>query len=124
MDEKSPTKIPVQPTRPAPKRNVTGEAPPLAHFIGIAEYVPEVGDFLVWAGLLTTWYGVVVSVTEDGQTFEAAFQGLPTLLFTMTPEEIDKNTRVIPIYKVRGSRSGSWSAMKHDKAHNTPIWFI
>lgn len=111
--------------RPAPRRQVTGEAPPLALFLPIAEYVPAVGDFIVWAGWFNTWYGIVTAVAEDGLTIEVTFEKLPVLLLTQTPDEIDSNkrNRVLPVYRLRGERTGTWAVLKHDQAKNASVWF-
>lgn len=133
MAEKKPARINGRDTlligdggvRPPPQRPVSGEAP-LALYLPIADYAPSVGDFVIWTGWVNTWYGTVMSVADDGLTVEITFEKLPVLLFTMTPDEIDDNkrNRVIPVYRIRGERTGTWAVQKHDKTKNASIWFV
>lgn len=106
-------------------KRLTAESPPLARYMGIDVYGPQVGDFLIWSGWFRTWYGVVASVDVDNDVVDVIFEGLPILLFTLRPEEQRRETKQIRISDIIGGRRpGTWSAMQHDAKHNTPIWFI
>lgn len=100
------------------------DGPPLARYRQLITYVPEVGDFVVWAGWFRTWYGVVNSVDPDGESVTIIFEGLPSLLFTLTADEQPKNTHEIKTGKIKSARSGSWAVMKHEKNHNATVWYI
>lgn len=101
------------------------ESPPLARYIDIEYYGPQVGDFLVWSGWFRTWYGVVASVDAEEGVVHVIFSGLPLLLFIMPPNEQARETRKIKISDITNMRwRGAWAAMQHDAKHNTPIWFI
>lgn len=97
---------------------------PLAQYFSIADYMPQIGDFVVWAGWIRTWYGVVSNVSDNGNMVSIIFDGLPYLLLTQTDDEQIKNTRIMDIRQIKASSHGKWSIQKHDKAHNATIWFV
>lgn len=109
----------------APKRRVSSvEPPPLARFLPLSKYVPEIGDFIIWAGWFKTWYGVVGSIDASGQSLTVIWEALPMLLFTLTDEEQQKNTKPLLLGDLLTAKPGKFSVMKHDAEHNASIWFI
>lgn len=103
-------------------KNVKLELPPLASFRPLSKYQPAIGDFVIWAGFFRTWYGVVSLF--DATHLTIVFESLPILLFTLMPEEQNKNTKKITIDKVRSGISGSFTIMQHAADHNTIIWYV
>lgn len=98
--------------------------PPLAAYRRISDYVPTYGDFIIWAGWLTSWNGVVSNYEEDSKKLHVVFSTLPFLLFTMSDAEIEKNTRIIDLDKIRTSPNGVFSVCQHDFKNNTTVWYI
>ena len=100
------------------------QAPALARYMPKANYVPDVGDFVIWSGWFKTWYGVVSETSADGKMVSIVFEGLPSLLFTSTEPEQLARTHQIPLSQIINSMSGTWALQKHDTQHNATIWFI
>ena len=87
----------------------------LAQYKALTKYVPQVGDFVVWHGWFTHWYGVVNGLSDHTVTIIHA--GMPKLLFTMDPDEMTNNTQKIKIGKIRGSK-GSYSVLQNG------VWYV
>jgi len=100
------------------------EAPPLARFLPITQYAPEVGDFIIWSGWFRTWYGVVGDISPDGQELSVIWEGLPFLLFTLTGSEQKESSQMVKLEQIVSCKPGNFSVMKHDAQHNTPIWYV
>jgi hypothetical protein len=98
------------------------EAPPLAHYRLLVQYKPRIGDFIVWAGWFRTWFGMVAGI--DGYNLQVVFEGLPSLLLTLTPAEQQKNLHTISLAKITTARPGSYAVLQHDAEHNATIWYI
>jgi hypothetical protein len=90
----------------------------------LSEYVPAYADYVVWAGLLSTWHGTVSNYDKDTDELHVIFAGLPFLLFTMTNEEMEKETRKIKMNKIRVASKGTWAILQHDYTKNASIWYI
>ena len=76
----------------------------LAYFKPINTYVPKVGDFMIWHGLFTHFYGIVNAVDES--IIKVIYEGMPSLLFTLDKDEIDKKFKLIKIKDIKKSRGG------------------
>ena len=78
---------------------------PLAQFRPIKAYKPRVGDFVIWHGWISHYYGIIVRIDKDDVYITRA--GLPQLLLTMTPDEVndDRNIVMVNIHKLRRSRA-------------------
>ena len=95
----------------------------LAHHAPISRWKPEVGDFIVWHGFFTHWFGVVCEVKADEVTVIKA--GMPLLLFSMSQSEYDKNKESIGIGMIQSGGSfwhGKYAAIK--SMQNTTVWFV
>jgi hypothetical protein len=104
------------------------ENPPLVQYLQLNQWIPRVGDFLVWAGNFKTWYGVISSVDQhvsDGTTnISVIFESLPMLLFTLTEDEQKENTQIMRLSEITTARVGTFSVMQNDPKHRVPLWYI
>lgn len=100
------------------------DLPPLAQYRSLAEYIPHYGDYIVWAGLITTWHGVVTNYDEETGELAIIFAGLPFLLFTMKEHEQEREIRKIKLSKIQAASHGTFAIHKHDYTRNATVWFI
>ena len=100
------------------------QAPPLAVFKSIADYVPAYSDFIIWAGWFRTWYGVVLDYDTDKQQVAIAFEGTPRLLFTMQDDEIRASLKTVSLPDIRKRKwlKGCWYVQKSNNGQN--VWYI
>ncbi len=94
----------------------------LAAFRAIGEYQPAVADFLIWAGLFRTWYGVVNAFDPSSNVVSCIFEGTPRLLFTLVEAEMEDCTRLIRLSDIRAQRKGRWYACQVKDSHS--VWYI
>ena len=87
----------------------------LAAYKPINKYVPMVGDFVVWHGFLSHWYGLINGVSQDKIKIIKA--GMPNLLFSMSQSEMEDSVHIIDLSKVQRSR-GAYAILQGG------IWFI
>lgn len=90
----------------------------------LAQYTPDIGDFIIWSGWFTTWYGVIAAIGSTGRKLHVIFESLPMILFTLTDEEQQQASKEITVDTIIGARAGSMAVMKHDAQHNTTIWYV
>jgi len=95
---------------------------PLAQYLPIDKWQPQVGDFIVHHGWLFHWYGVVSSLNVRNYTVEVIQAGLPFLLFTMTPSDMEKRKRTVDIGKVTSSRGGKYAIQQRNGT--SYVWFV
>lgn len=100
------------------------EMPPLAQSLDISKYKPVYGDFILWSGWFSCWIGVVTGISDDSNSVDVIFAGLPILLFSMDDTEQKRNTVSLPLSKIRWSRSGTFSVIQHDKSYNADVWYV
>jgi hypothetical protein len=89
-----------------PNRSVGVE---LARFKDIRNYIPRIGDFIIWHGMLYgRWYGIVNNITED--EIIILKENLPKLLFSLSKSERDNkdNQKIISVNTIRTSRGGEY----------------
>jgi hypothetical protein len=82
----------------------------LAYWKDLAFYVPKIGDFIVWHGWFSRWYGIVGEIDKD--TLTVIKDNLPKLLFTMPQFDYKKNSIKLSISKIRSSRGGEYSVLQ------------
>lgn len=87
----------------------------LAEYKPISAYKPRVGDFLIWHGWFTHFYGVINGIDNDRIRIVRA--GMPILLFSMDPDDMDKNLETLSVNKIRRSR-GAYAV------HQNGIWYV
>lgn len=98
--------------------------PPLAHWRDMAQWMPAYGDYLVWAGYITQWHGIVTDYDPATDELSVIVAGLPFLLFTLTDVEQKKDTKKLTLSKVRGASKGNFAVMQHDTQQNASIWYV
>lgn len=93
----------------------------LAHFKSIAAWEPEVGDFIMWHGWLTHWYGIISDINPDW-TISVIQKGLPFLLFNLSPTESEKSKVRIDIDKIISSSGGEYAILQSNSGMD--VWYI
>jgi len=109
---------------PGPIGSKPFELPPLAQYKSLDEYSPAYSDYVVWSGWITTWHGTVVNYDKDTDELHIIFSSIPFLLFTMSDEEMKKETRKISMGKIKSAPKGIWAIQQHDYTKNASIWYI
>lgn len=95
----------------------------LAHHAPLLKWKPEIGDFVVWHGWFTHWFGVISEIKADEVTIIK--KGMPVLLFSLTQSEYNQNKISIGIEKIKSGGSfwdGKFATIK--ATGNNLIWFI
>lgn len=87
----------------------------LANYKPISQYIPKTGDFVVWHGWITHYYGVINAFNDN--SINIIKSGMPSLLFTMDPAEMDKNSLKVSLSKIRKSR-GAYAILQNG------IWYV
>jgi hypothetical protein len=100
------------------------DMPSLANYLPIRDYKPAYGDFIVWAGWFSTWFGVATNYNDKSGKLDVIFGGLPVLLVTMGEAEYKKNTQTIDLVKIQTSSPGTWAVLRHDARRNAIIWYV
>lgn len=95
---------------------------PLLYFRNLSEYKPQISDFVIWTGWITSWSGVVRGIENDD--IHILFGSMPYMLSTTTEEEYPKHTRKISFSKIKQALKGTWAFQQYDKTANTTIWYI
>ena len=88
----------------------------LAQYRPIATYTPTAGDFIIWHGWFTHYYGVITKAEDNGLIY-AIRSGMPNLLFTMNPAKMQENVTKLYLDDVRRSR-GSYAILQRN------VWYI
>jgi len=88
----------------------------LAQFASLRKWTPNIGDFVIWHGFFTRWYGVIGAI--DGDVLHVIIEGLPKLLFTMLEAEYAKNTRKVSLSAMRSSMGGEYHVLQDG------VWYI
>ncbi len=96
----------------------------LAQFSRLNAYEPQIGDFVIWAGLFSTWYGVVASVSEQARSMAIIFEKLPVLLFSLNESEHPKNNHVVKLHDMINAKSGVWSVSQHNNKTGDVVWYV
>lgn len=94
----------------------SGVSVELAKYRGLPDWKPKVGDFIIWHGWFTRWYGVISGF--DGGDAIIIKENLPKLLFTLSNSEYGKNSVKIPIVAIIRSRGGEYHVMQDG------VWFV
>lgn len=105
------------------KQKIAQAEPPLAQFVTIANYSPQIGDFVIWIGWFKTWYGMVTNINDLADSVTVFFESTPLLLLTSRPEEQLRRTYTVKINDIRKS-SHKVSVSRHAHESNATIWFI
>ena len=100
------------------------DAPPLAVYRPLNMWNPEPGDIVFWAGIFSTWIGLISAVDSKAGNVETIFGGLPALLVRMATSEYAKHTRVIPVSRIYNSMAGTFAVLQLDKKQGANIWYV
>lgn len=87
----------------------------LAEYKSIISYQPKIGDFVIWHGWFSHYYGIINGINDNQIRIVKA--GMPLLLLSMDPDDINKNLIVVSVNKIRGSR-GSYAVNQNG------IWYV
>jgi hypothetical protein len=98
--------------------------PNLAIYKDLQDYVPQYGDFVMWAGWFTTWVGVVCNYDVRTEELAIIFSGVPFVLFTLSEDEQKQETRRVSIDKVKNSTKGVWAVNRYEPKENATVWYI
>jgi len=99
-----------------PRVNANNSALPLARFAPFTRWQPRVGDFIIWHGWFTRWYGLINVMDHD--MLYIVKENLPCLLFTLSESEYAAHTVKVPIGKILRSRGGEYHILQGD------VWYI
>ena len=92
---------------------------PLAQFKPLSFYRPRIGDFVVWHGWFSHYFGIVSAIKKDTQIVTITKAGLPHLLFTMTPEETSNPQNTVTTSLAAIMRTKSQFAFLQDN-----VWYF
>jgi hypothetical protein len=87
----------------------------LAEYKPLKLYKPRVGDFVIWHGWFTHYYGIIGSISMDKIKIIKA--GMPLLLMTMDSDDMDKNSIIVNLNKIK--KSGGWYAIQQ-----AGVWYL
>jgi hypothetical protein len=98
--------------------------PPLAQYLGLDQWRPHYGDYVVWSGWFSTWHGLVIGHDPETDELEIVWGGLPVMLVTMTPQEQKAETRKLELAKIHAARPGVFAVLQHNQTHNSNCWYV
>jgi len=93
----------------------------LAEYAPIGDWVPMVGDVIIWHGWINHWFGIVSAAPPSG-TLYVITSGLPIALFTMNPSKVEKATKKIDAHDIKSSRHGEWAILQTGKGKT--VWYV
>lgn len=76
---------------------------PLAYFRLKSSYKPKIGDLIIWHGWFTHWFGIVNGINDH--KIMVIYAGIPNLLFTMSEDEYENNSKSISIKSIKSNRN-------------------
>lgn len=100
------------------------DLPPLIQYKDLRDYQPNYGDFIVWTGFVTTWCGVVTNYDKESRDIYVIFNGVPFVLFTLSPEEQANETRSLKLEYIKNAPKGKFAIQQRDQTNSATVWFI
>ena len=88
----------------------------LARYRDLALYVPKIGDFIIWHGWWSRWYGLLIDLNNDDATIIK--ENLPKLLFTIPESERKKYSFHLSVDRIRCSRGGEYHVLQEN------VWYM
>jgi hypothetical protein len=88
----------------------------LLRYRSLAKYQPRVGDFIIFTGWFSRWYGVASAVDKGELTIIK--DGLPSLLFTMDESDYAKNSIKLGLGGIINSSPGAYSVLQDGVWHS------
>ena len=98
--------------------------PPLIQYKDLQTYIPAYGDFIIWTGIITTWCGIVTNYDKTSNSLSVIYNGVPFVLFTLSPEEQIKETQTVKLEDLKNAPKGKYAIQQRDHTNNTTIWYI
>lgn len=87
----------------------------------ILSYKPLYGDYLIWSRWFSTWHGFLVDFNNpDDCVFVLA--GLPILLVNTNGGS--KSIKSIALDRIRNSKGGQFTIIRHTNDRSLPIWYV
>lgn len=96
----------------------------LAQYASLGHYTPQPGDYIIRAKWFTTWHGIVREYNPDSGMVSIIFEGLPSLLVQLAPDEYLKNTYEVGLSSIRKSPQGKWAALQLDPRVQSNVWYV
>jgi len=94
----------------------------LAVYLSIDKYSPRIGDFVIWKGWFSTWYGVVNGVNSQDGTISVVFEKTPRLMLTLTSDEMANSVYILKLVDIhRWSKGSIYVSQQTD---GRQIWYI
>jgi hypothetical protein len=110
---------PIRSGTPLPVTRFNGGAGidiPLAKYRSKSQWVPQIGDFIIWHGWMWgRWYGVINAI--DRQDVLVVKENLPCLLMTMNQASYSKNSKRIPIMDIINAPEGEYHILQGETWH-------
>lgn len=92
----------------------------LAIYTHLEKWQPQIGDIILFTGLVTKWVGIVGSYA-NGEV-EVIKHGLPCELVTMGPNEQKKNTLKLDVSEIQRSPRGKYAVLGEKDGQQ--VWYI
>lgn len=96
--------------------------PGLANYLPITDYKPKYSDFVVRTTWFSKTFGIVTSIDDRNNILSITFDGTPTLLITMTEDEIAARIKQVNLSDIRNRRKGSWAILQESNGQS--VWYI
>jgi len=93
----------------------------LVKYKSLKRWKPAVGDFIVRHKWFSHWYGVICGSSSDGEVCLVK-EGLPHLLFTLNPEEIEEKKEFISYNKIINSKNGDYAILQSQ--NGISVWYV
>lgn len=95
----------------------------LANFSSLSKYKPAVGDFVIWTGWFSVWFGLVSEIGPRG-ALSVVFSKVPSMLFSMTEAEQLRASKIINLADITSAWSGTFAVQQFNQVHRATIWYI
>lgn len=94
----------------------------LAQYRPIAAWQPQLGDIIIWHGWLTHWFGIVAGVSLNEDRLHIVKAGMPLLLVSFNPGEVEENKTELRISSVLASTGGKYAVIQ--TAGGNTVWYV
>ena len=74
--------------------------------------------------LIILFYKLLKFYDNNIDEVHIIFAGVPFLLFTMSEQQQDAETKKIKLSELRDSKNGKYAILRHDPNANANIWYI
>ena len=85
----------------------------------ISTWSPSIGDFIIWhSWWRNRWYGIIRGINTNNNCVIIVKENLPSLLLSLTPDELNSNSITRNIMKIKRSRAGEYAILQKE------VWYI